>query len=98
MRYFDPLRLTLLVAALGLPGGGFVAAVWLEARHGVVPELATAKVLDEGSEGFGALPALMLGACRTLHMAELRSSCSSAYLGCYSDPLASRLEGSEANA
>ncbi|PNG99491.1 Arginine decarboxylase, partial [Tetrabaena socialis] len=42
---FDPLRLTLLVDRLGLAGGGFQAAEWLEQRHGVVPELATAKTV-----------------------------------------------------
>ncbi|KAG2484609.1 hypothetical protein HYH03_016563 [Edaphochlamys debaryana] len=41
----DPLRLVLLVEGLGLARGGFEAAEWLEARHGVVPELATAKTV-----------------------------------------------------
>ncbi|EFJ51454.1 hypothetical protein VOLCADRAFT_87775 [Volvox carteri f. nagariensis] len=45
VRYFDPLRLTLLVTGLELQGGGFGAAEWLETQHGVVPELATAKTV-----------------------------------------------------
>ncbi|GIL56474.1 hypothetical protein Vafri_11831 [Volvox africanus] len=46
VRYFDPLRLTLLVDDLPeLPGGGFGAAEWLEQQFGVVTELATAKTV-----------------------------------------------------
>ncbi|GLC55524.1 hypothetical protein PLESTB_000996900 [Pleodorina starrii] len=45
VRHFDPLRLTLLVSDLRLPGGGFQAAEWLERQYGVVPELATAKTV-----------------------------------------------------
>ncbi|GIL83845.1 hypothetical protein Vretimale_10865 [Volvox reticuliferus] len=46
VRYFDPLRLTLLVSDLPqLPGGGFGAAEWLERQFGIVPELATARTV-----------------------------------------------------
>jgi arginine/lysine/ornithine decarboxylase len=39
---FDPCRLVLNVASLGV--SGFAAAAWLEEQHGIVPELATNKV------------------------------------------------------
>ena len=39
---FDPLRVVVNVQGLGL--GGYAAAEWLEERHSIVPELATAQV------------------------------------------------------
>jgi arginine/lysine/ornithine decarboxylase len=42
---WDPLRLVVNVAGLGL--SGFAAAEWLEQQHSIVPELATAQVSRE---------------------------------------------------
>jgi arginine/lysine/ornithine decarboxylase len=63
---FDPLRVVLNVQGLGLTG--FDAAAWLEEQHGVVPELATNRlvVLVFGPGSTAADADALVKACQLL--------------------------------